>query len=226
MEYETSNRRDFKGLHGDPAIMSKLPAIMSLNFFSDINTGKTEYYNEFGWKEINKEDNHYTHLVTTEKNRKNKPHPQESFMIWKYIKSLPEDKQIINCNKKQHEAAKSTYQADYYLNRKKEKHQTVVFDENEKFFPEKINSAKWANYQTILNGPRSRYGCYHKNSIAANGIVPAATLCLPIMKTRYISSYADMFSKNIESIPSNVYPKLINSFTQMSIKDRKLLKYL
>ena len=42
------------------------------------------------------------------------------------------------------------------------------------------------------------------------------------MKTRYISSYVDMFAKSGENIPPRVYPELLSTLTDLCKSYKKM----
>ena len=151
MQYETSNMRDYQGLSGIPAQNAR-PG--TSNFHTNTKTEDTKYSEDFGWKTVDRDNPHRAGSASGQ--RKNNPHPLETFMVWKFPDKILESDHAIKesllkelCEDK----IRSTYQVDYMgLNQGEE----TTFRQPENFVthvqkhipPKTLNSTVRVDYQS------------------------------------------------------------------------------
>lgn len=234
--YETSNMRDYKGLPGSPADNGR-PG--TSNFYSDTQTGETKYNEEFGWKSVTKETQERSGSSSGQ--RKNNPHPLETFMVWKFPNKMGMSNEMMKksllkelCEDK----IRSTYEVDYTGLKQGEK---TSFRQTENFIthvqkhipPKTLCSTVRVDYQTPetdshhLEGNTTRYGCNAKKVIPAVGVVPTVVHRSPLMRPTYETSYTDEFANNEEddfkvSVPQ--YPDIAQYTKNMSTKEKIVIQ--
>ena len=234
--YETSNMRDYKGLPGSPARNGR-PG--TSNFCSDTKTGQTQYNEEFEGKSIDRDDPMKSGSSSGQ--RKNNPHPLETFMVWKF----PDKMQLSDGMMKEsllkelcEDKIRSTYQVDYMGLKQGEPTQ---FRRPEQFAeyiqkhcpPKTLCSTGRVDYQTPethieeLQGNTTRFGCNAKKEIPAVGVVPTVVHRSPQMKPTYDTSYTDEFAKRQDDYVNDCvreYPDISKHFKKMTVKERKVIE--
>jgi len=231
--YETSNKRDFKGLSGYPAENAR-PSTST--FYSETETGDTTYDKEFGWKVVKKQN--CERHGTASGQRKNNPHPKETFMVWKFPDNQPLGDQL-KLNKEElmqeicQDKIRSTYQVDYLgckQGEKKKRNPIPILTDNKQDDPEyTLNTTVRVDYQEPsykgnLSGNTTRYGCNGKKVSPAVGVVPTVIHRSPLMKTFYDTSYTDEFANNDnKNMSRNDKPDLNNYMKHLSLKEKSVI---
>lgn len=228
--YETSNMRDYQGLPGKPAENARPP---TSNFYSATDTGATNYTEEFARKDVMKED--FGRPGTCSGQRKNNPHPLETFMVWKFPNKLPREEQIKIKEELMHEICqdktRSTYQVDYFGQKQG--------DESKKSLPSKfVNTQKNVvpdytlnttvrvdyqkpSYKGNLSGNTTRYGCNNKGRQPAVGVVPTVIQRSPLIKPAYDTSYTDEFAN--QKYKNEPVTDLCKYMQNMSANEKKVI---
>lgn len=187
--YETSHRRDFVYRPNSSELVYSSTARAHRNPYTlDQPLNSTTVYNqEFCWKPTVKPA--CIRSGTTTGNRRNNPHPSESFMVWRLPRgakqmssyegqpgtSLSTEQQIADALSAQY---RSTYSSDYLGIpqgvRKPTKLKPLGSD---KVVLYTINTEMRHNYRQppnkpSLEGNTTRYGCNALHGVAPKGIVP------------------------------------------------------
>jgi len=228
--YETSNKRDYKGLDGEPACDARPP---TSKFYSDTNTGETGYKEEFGWKSIIREKNNDWPEPSAGQ-RKNNPHPKETFMVWKFQNTDPNTEKHTK-DELLHEICqdkiRSTYQVDYkglQQGQKKSARDSAKYLSEVKHEPPKtLNTTIRVDYQSPnfrddLNGHTTRYGCNSNKRAPAKGAVPT---CVRGVGTLYDTSYSKEYIKKESKVKNSHYAhKDISEYLQnMSVNEKQVI---
>lgn len=231
--YETSNMRDYKGLPGSPAANGR-PSTST--FYSDTGTGQTGYNEDFGWKSMKREMP--LKSGSSSGQRKNNPHPLETFMVWKFPdKMTMDDNEMKESLLKElcEDKIRSTYEVDYTGLKQGEAstfRQTEHFaDHIQRHIPRKtLGSTARVDYQTpenILERNTTRYGCNEKKDKCAVGVVPTVVKRSPLMKPNYETSYSEGFGTreedNVKAYLTQ-YPDLAQYTKNMSVKEKKVVQ--
>ncbi|XP_012682473.2 testis-expressed protein 26 [Clupea harengus] len=183
--YETSHERDFvyRPNSSKPVVGTSTPKAYQNLYTLDDPVGATVYNEEFCWKPASKPTCIPT--GTASGNRRNNPHPSESFLVWRLPRrlrqmsaddgrpgtSFPTEQQIAEVLSAQY---RSTYSTDYLgipqgvqkptklkpLSLEKATNTEMRYNYREP--PKKDN----------LQGNTTRYGCNVLHGVAPKGIVP------------------------------------------------------
>ncbi|XP_070553251.1 testis-expressed protein 26-like [Ptychodera flava] len=146
---------------------------------------------------------------TSSGNRRNNPHPFESFMVWKFPKHIPEDHKeypfpLTDSMLEQicHDKFKSTYQDDYlglpqgYT----VKSAYSGYEDWREKIPYTLDSTTRYTYQAPrqpkeLQENSSRFGCNTKRHLVATGIVPHAPSRSHLVTIRNRTTYDREFGR-------------------------------
>ncbi|XP_065058142.1 testis-expressed protein 26-like isoform X2 [Rhopilema esculentum] len=226
--YQTSNKRDFTGYPGLPAPNARPKS--SKFYPSEGKFLKSSYQDEYCGKEAIIDS--ASRSVTDSAHRRNKPHPLEAFMIWKFPGRLPPLENVHDLNKElmeqvSRESLKSTYQVDYIgLTQGTQQMQESL----KNFYPTMksdkppytLDSTKRFDYQQpqrhgSLKNNTSRYGCNARRQVPARGAVPNISSRAPAMQRYEKTMYSDEYIDKSESakISEHVRPivaKRLNKF--------------
>jgi len=235
-QYETSNMRDYKGLSGVPAQNAR-PSTST--FYTDTQSGDSGYSEDFAWKTIEKEEP--TRAGSASGQRKNNPHPLETFMVWKFPNKILESDNAMKAELLKElceDKIRSTYQVDYMgLNQGEE----TTFRQPENFVtyvqkhipPKTLNSTVRVDYQAPendlgnLQGNTTRYGCNSKKVVPAIGVVPTVIKRSPSMKPTYDTSYTAEYATQEEDdmkVYVDMYPDLTQYMKNMTTKEKDVVK--
>ncbi|XP_041915834.1 testis-expressed protein 26-like [Alosa sapidissima] len=185
--YQTSHRRDFvyRPNSSEPVYGTSTSKVHINPYTLDkpVDT-KTVYNEEFSWKPTSKPA---FITGTVSGNRRNNPHPSESFMVWRLPRglrsayngkpgtSLPSEQQITDALSGQY---RSTYRTDYLgIPQGVQKPTKLKPLSLEKMVSYTIDTEMRHNYckpsnKPDLQGNTTRYGCNALHGVAPKGIVP------------------------------------------------------
>ncbi|XP_022086134.1 testis-expressed protein 26-like [Acanthaster planci] len=186
----TTYRRDFPGVIAPPAPQARPKSTDGLYKASyELNgpVGTPTYNKEFYNKGYCRPQ--LIRSGTSSGDRRNNPHPFESFMVWRFPKHVPKDQQIYPgeitdqmMEEVLRDKCKSTYQNDYLGVPQGYQMQSAF--ENYVDWREKVPfslastmrfSYQFPKQQDLLRGNNSRYGCNKDKHLKASGIVPLSS---------------------------------------------------
>ncbi|XP_033632123.1 testis-expressed protein 26-like [Asterias rubens] len=204
----TSYRRDYPGIiapSAPPARPRSTDGLYQNSYDLDGPIGTPTYNKEFSNKGFCRPD--LIRTGTSSGDRRNNPHPFESFMVWRFPKHVPKDQQLYPgeitdqmMEEILRDKCKSTYQSDY-LGVPQGYQMKSAFDDyvdwREKI-PYSLASSTRFSYQypkqqDPLRGNNSRYGCNKGKNLKATGIVPLASTHQ--MNLRRHTTYDRFFNK-------------------------------
>ncbi|XP_067102323.1 testis-expressed protein 26-like [Osmerus mordax] len=188
--YETSQKRDFiYRPNSSTQVIRPTTTKAFRNPYSLCGpVGSTVYNQDFHWKPVCKPD--CIRTGSSSGNRRNNPHPSQSFMVWRLPKGSkqlaadgqsqwknpPSEEELRNTLTAQY---RSTYRTDFLgVPQGYHRNQTILAPLScKQQAPYSIQTEMRHNYQeprqkSALQGNMSRYGCNALHEVAPRGIVP------------------------------------------------------
>ncbi|XP_067040942.1 uncharacterized protein [Acropora muricata] len=202
--YMTTNQREYRGVFGSPAGSAR-PRTSEI-FPVRSNNNSSSYRTDFNQKYLVKTQG--LRAATASGNRRNNPHPFETFMNWKFPSRLPpvlsEEINPDAWNEVSKEQVKSTYQYDYTGTPQGVDVSTVFSGDLVPSLyqpPYTLDSTARCSYQApplrneLSENLSQRFGCNRNIYKPAVGAVPTVSYNSPQMhlhgKTHYSTEYVD-----------------------------------
>ncbi|XP_066555809.1 testis-expressed protein 26 isoform X2 [Amia ocellicauda] len=246
--YETSNNRDFiyRPNSATQAVRPTTSKAYRVSYELGDPVGASFYSQEFCWKPFSKPD--HIRSGTSSGNRRNNPHPSQSFMVWQLPKQEkqistdsrspwkkpPSEEEIRKALTAQY---RSTYKTDYLgipqgfqvkhvipapLNWKRDIPRCSLTETRHHYQPPKHNPD--------LRSSTSRYGSNTQHRVPAKGVVPSVTYeHIKIQENgKQLTTYDRHFGgqkEDISTVLNSLQPQELHHFLQnVPEKDKVLLQ--
>ncbi|XP_062513599.1 testis-expressed protein 26-like [Corticium candelabrum] len=203
---ETTHQRDFPRKYINAPGPIRPPSTQLFN--SSHRLGPTSYNADYTSKSITR--SLPVRSGTSSGNRRNNPHPQKPFTVWRFPSNLPRLCDTVEVNVPRRlikrvcaDKCKSTYQTEY-----KGVQQGDCPPDIPGYLLESVrvprynldtlmrSTYNWPNVRPALKENTTRYGCNVDKSLAATGIVPTLSSCANRKPFWTLTTYSQDFNSN------------------------------